>query len=546
MFIWVVFGVCGGTEYFVKWDGDDKNVCHPMLPCKWEVAVKLFQREDIIQIADPVIGGSEQLDVFRNLTKYVVNTGGGVASSVGTLVNGSGYELRDADFFLEIEPFNESILFGFSFVNFECPIVSVRGMELFTMVNCSFENNSVTLDFPMISCCNVTVIMANSTISLNVVDGSSILGLNTAILGLFNSSVRENVQMSRGPVPLIEFTNGAAEITNTTIMGNVSPNSPLLGSWFFIIVIVTNSSVQENFCGNSALVVGDSLANVTLVNSSVVGNRAALLHSMTMSSLNMSESVVSGNDAAGQAFIFAPRSTIEFFNGTVIERNIADSMISSQMTNESSLKLISTTFRNNICSDTAFALLNSESVIDNATIHANVVAAHPLLLLRMSNFTINATSFEDNWATGEGNIVEVYDGSVDVTNCILKRNKGHSVGGFHISIETNTTFNFTFTSTDFDANEGGIVDSVLFRNKIPPARFAYCNFSRFRFDEVNGDLNSGQLFHRCRFLGRAKQDAEFRFDPPAQTDTHPYLVGLAVYALVVATAAGLYAKLYCL
>lgn len=538
----LLVAACGAAEYFVKWDGDDKRVCHPMLPCRWDVAAEIFQREDILQITDPVISSREQLTAFQNLTKYVVNTGGGIASSASTIVDGSLWEPNLTDFFLEIEPFNESILFGFTFVNFSHPILSVRGMELFTMVNCSFENNTVSLDFPMISCCNVTVIMANSTIHSNIVDGSSILGLNTAILGLFNSSVCDNVQMSRGVIPLMEFTNGAAEITNTTILRNISPNSPLLGSWFFIVVILTNSSVQENFCSNSALVVGDSLANITLVNTSVVKNRAALLHSMTMSSLNMSASVVSENDAAGQAFIFAPRSKIEFFNGTVIDRNIADSMISSQLTNESSLKLVSAAFRNNICSDTAFALLHSDSVIDNASIHANVVVTHPLLYLRMSNFTINFTSFEDNWATGEGNVVEVYDGNVDVSGCVFRRNRGRNVGAFQIYTEENSTFNMTFTDSDFEDNEGVIVKSVLFQNKLPPSRFAYCNFSRLRFDEVNGDLNSEQLFHRCRFSGRARHNPEVRVEQPQPRSHDPLFVGFILYVSVVLIALALFVK----
>lgn len=487
------------TEYFVKWDGDNKTVCHPIWPCSWETAVTIFEREDIIQITDPILDTPEKLKLFQNMTKYALEIGGGIASNCNTIIEGSLFQPNETDFFIEISPFNESLLYGFQFHNFEHPIISVRGMDVFLIVNCSFFDNSVSFDFPLISFCNVTVIMANTTIENNTVEGTSILGLSTSILGYFNSSIENNVQLSRGPIPLFEFTNGASEITNSTIRNNVCPNSPLIGSWYFIIAIITNSTIENNYCGTSALIVGDSLANLTLSNSTIKHNRAAILHSMTMSSVNFSKTYFMNNYADGQALIFAPRSTIQFLNDTVVAENVADSILSSLLSNETSLNLVSTQFVNNTCRDTAFALSNSESKLVNTTMSNNVIIDHPLISVRTSNFSVNSSSFECNWLTGIGNLIEVEDCSIDVNDSSFVRNVGEKTGAFLVSLISNETFSFTFRETVFTENSGHVVDSIYFDRQIPPAQFQYCKFSKLRFEEVNGDFYSNQLFHRCRF-----------------------------------------------
>ena len=495
------------TEYFVKWEGDNKTVCHPMWPCKWEVAVSLFEKDDIIQITDSEIKTFDQLEMFQNMTAYVLQIGGGIASSSNTKIDGTNFNQSTTDFFLEISPFNESLLFGFDFFNFHHPILSVRGMDLFMIINCSFYDNFVVYDYPIISFCNVSVIMANSSICNNSVEGTSILGLSTSIVGYFNSTLENNIQLSRGQIPLIEFTNGASEITNSTIRNNISPNSPLIGSWFFIIVIITNTTIENNFCGSSALIVGDSLAQLTLSNATVSYNRAALIHSMTQSSVNISQTYVKKNYAAGQALIFAPRSTIQFLNDTFVEDNIVDSIISSQLSNETSLNLISTHFINNTCTDIAFALFNSESSIENTTLLDNTIIKHPMISVVLSNFSINKSTFENNWIFGEESMIIVEDGSLYVNNSDFLSNFGDKSGVFIISLEPNNSFSFIFRETNFYNNHGNYVKSVLFNKIIPPSRFEYCNFSLLRFDEVNGDLNKEQLFHRCRFE-RSKQNDE--------------------------------------
>lgn len=487
------------TEYFVKWKGDNKTVCHPMWPCSWETAVTLFEREDIIQITDPELNTEEQLLLFQNMTKYALEIGGGIASNVNTKIDGTLFKQNQTDFFIEISPFNESLLYGFQFYNFHHPIISARGMDLFLIVNCSFYENHISYDFPLISFCNVTVIMANSTIANNSVEGTSILGLSTSILGYFNSTIENNIQLSRGPVPLFEFTNGASEITNSTIRNNISPNSPLIGSWFFIIVIVTNSTIEHNFCGSSALFVGDSLANLTFSNSSIKNNRAALLHSMTMSSINLSQTIFVNNYAAGKSLIFAPSSTIQFLNDTIVAENVADSIISSQLTNETSLSIISTKFLNNTCSDTAFALSHSESRIEETTIQNNSIINHPLISAYSSNFSINSSYFDSNWIIRSGNLIEIEDGSLDVNTSSFESNVGEKSGAFLVSLEANENFSFIFRESNFFENDGNIVDSIYFDKKIPAAQFEYCKFSKLRFEEVNGDFYSNQLFHRCRF-----------------------------------------------
>ncbi|KAK8884650.1 hypothetical protein M9Y10_043768 [Tritrichomonas musculus] len=499
MLIYFFFSFISSTEYFVKWKGDNKTVCHPLWPCSWEIAVTLFEREDIIQITDPELNTVEQLLMLQNMTKYALEIGGGIASNVNTKIDGAEFQQNHTDFYIEISPFNESLLFGFQFYNFHHPILSARGMDLFLIVNCSFYDNHISYDFPLISFCNVTVIMANTTIENNSVEGTSILGLSTSILGYFNSTIENNIQLSRGPVPLFEFTNGASEITNSTIRNNISPNSPLIGSWFFIIVIITNSTIEHNFCGSSALFVGDSLANLTLSNSTIKNNRAALLHSMTMSSVNLSNTKFINNYAAGQSLIFAPRSTIQFLNDTIVADNVADSILSSQLSNETSLNLISTYFLNNTCSDTAFALSNSESKIEGTKIKTNTIIDHPLISVCSSNFSINSSSFDSNWIMRTGNLIEVEDGSIDVNISSFKHNIGEKTGAFLVSLEANETFSFVFRETNFLENEGNIVDSIYFEKKIPPAQFEYCKFSKLRFEEVNGDFYSNQLFHRCRF-----------------------------------------------
>jgi hypothetical protein len=388
-------------------------------------------------------------------------------------------------------------LFGFIFENFSFPIISVRGKELFQMTNCTFQDNSVLFDFPMVSFANVTVVLANVSFLQNSVEGSSILGLNYAIMHFYNSTINNNIQLSRG-IPLMELTGGGAVFGNSTIESNVSPYSPLFGSWMLILLIVINSTVQNNFCGSSSLIVGDAIANVSLLNSTIMDNRAALLHSMTMSSLEVSESTVSGNIAAGQALIFAPRSKIDFLNKTIISDNIVDSIISFQLSNQSSVSLVSAIFKNNTCSDTAFALYNSESRINNTILSGNTVVGHSLLSLKISNFTIDNSSFEENWCSDEGNLIEIEEGSLDVKTTKFLRNRGFNAP-IRISIDSDQIFPLSFAMSVFGNNSGRSAGSVYFSHKHVPLEFKYCNFSGFRFDEVGGDLNDQQLFHRCRF-----------------------------------------------
>jgi len=486
------------TEYFAKWGGDNRTICHPMWPCDWKVAVSLFSKDDMIQLVDSRIESSEQLEIFANMTNYALKIGGGIAGN-NIIVDGVNSSLNERDFYLEISPFNESVLFGFIFVNFNSPILSVRGMDIFMMVNCSFENNSLEYDFPMMSFSNVTVILANSSIYNNSVEGTSLIGMNTAILGVFNSTISFNIQKSRGTIPLIEFTNAAAEINNSTVMYNVVPNSPLFGSWFFIVVILMNSTMSNNFCGTSALIVGDSLANITMDGSLVENNRGALLHSMTMSSLNITNSIINNNYAFGQSLIFAPRSSIKFLNQTIVSNNIAESITSSQLSNESSLHLISTVFINNSCQATAFALTHSESTVNNASLLDNHISNGPFLSIQTSNFSINNTIFNGNWIVDEGVLLFLEDTSIDVNSSKFIDNIGTNSGVFEVSIISNSTRHYIFEHVSFRNNRGLLSKSVYFLNTIPETRFSYCNFSSNRFEEVNGDLGHDILFHRCRF-----------------------------------------------
>jgi hypothetical protein len=206
---------CRCVEYHIKWDGDDRPICHPMIPCKWEVAVRLFEREDAIVIADSRISAPGQLSLFQNLTAYTLSVGGAVASTSNCVVDGSCYAPNGTDFFLELSPFNESNLFGFTFANFSFPVISVRGKELVQMTNCTFQSNSMSFDFPMASFANVTVVLVNVSILQNSVEGSSILGLNYAIMHFYNSSINNNIQLSR-VIPLMELTGGVAVFWNST------------------------------------------------------------------------------------------------------------------------------------------------------------------------------------------------------------------------------------------------------------------------------------------------------------------------------------------
>lgn len=520
------------TEYFVKWNGDNRTICHSMWPCSWDVAVSHFKKDDIIQITDKELNTTEKLEKFRNMTTYVLNTGGGIAGC-GTIIDGSNYIPTIRDFFIEISPFNESLLYGFKFVNFNHPIMSVQGMEMFFIVDCFFTDNQVHFDFPMLIFNNVTAIMANGTISRNIVEATSLIGLSTAILGLNNMTVEENTQISRGPIPLIEFTNAASEITNSTIKNNISPNSPLFGSWFFIIVYIIQSTISNNYCGSSALIVGDSLANITIDNSSIMHNIGALVHSMTMSSINISYSRVSENYASGMSLIFAPRSVIQFLSETIVENNIVDSIISSQLTNETSLILNSTIFNNNSCVDTAFALYNSESQIINSSVSSNTVIGHPFISIQASNFTIDNSQFNSNWATEEGSVFKIIDSSLNANSSSFKENIGISSGAFDISIETNETMSYIFKNLSFYENEGFVVGSVLFSNKIPASRFESCKFSKDRFSEVNGHLNMPQTFHRCRFNMNEENDVEFSFkiETVINPDRIVYIMSIIMYIL---------------
>jgi hypothetical protein len=462
----LLVAACLCVEYHVKWDGDDRPICHPMIPCKWEVAVPLFEREDVIVITDSQISTPGQLSLFQNLTAYTLSVGGAVASTCNSVVDGSCYAPNGTDFFLELSPFNESHLFGFTFANFTFPVISVRGKELFQMTNCTFQGNSISFDFPMMSFANVTTVLVNVSILQNSVEASSILGLNYAIAHFYNSSISNNIQLSRG-IPLMELTGGGAVFGNSTIENNVSPYSPLFGSWMLILLIVINSTVQNNFCGSSSLIVGDAIANVSLLDSTVIDNRAALLHSMTMSSLEVSGAIVSGNTAAGQALIFAPRSKIDFLNKTIISSNIADSIISFQLSNQSSVSLVSVIFRNNICSDTAFALYNSESRINSTVLAGNTVVGHSLLSLKISNLTIDDSSFEENWCSGEGNLIDIEDGSLDVKTTKFLGNRGF-IAPIRISIDSDQRFPLSFAESVFSNNYGRSAGSVYFSHKQVP------------------------------------------------------------------------------
>ena len=465
MFFILIFKIFS-TEYFAKWGGDNKSICHPMWPCDWKIAVSLFSKDDVIQLTDSIINTSEQLEVFYNMSSYIFKIGGGLASN-NAIIDGQEYNHKDRDFYLEISPFNESVLFGFHFLNFNNPILSVRGMDLFLIINCSFKNNFVSFDFPLLTFSNVTTIMANCTIFNNLVEGTSLIGLNTAILGVFNSSIESNIQISRGSIPLIEFTNAASEITNSTIKNNIIPNSPLLGSWFFIIVIVQNSIIENNNCGNSALIVGDSLANITMDNATISNNIGAILHSMTMSSINLSRSIINNNKAYDQALIFAPRSTLKFLNDTIVSENIADSIISSELSNETSLHLISTIFFNNTCTSTAFALFNSESKIQNATLISNTIINNPLLSLKISNFTINNSSFFNNWIIDKGSILFIEGSSLEVNLSNFNNNFALKSSVFEVSLNNILNHSFIFSYNNFSNNKGNNFDSIFYSKIIP-------------------------------------------------------------------------------
>lgn len=496
LFLFIYFSRC--TDYYVKWDGDNKTICHSMWPCRWDVVTQLFKREDTVVIADTLLDTKEQLEAFRNMTEYVLGTGGRVVSISRTKISGKEFVRNETDFFMEISPQNESVLYGFDFIDFHHPILSSRGIELFYVINCSFINNSVSYDFPMISFCNVTVVMQNVTIDNNEVNGTSILGLSTSILGFYNGTIRNNKQLSIGLSPLIEFTNAASEITNTVIENNMVPDSPLFGSWFLFILFLINSTVKNNICDKSALIVGDSVANLTLTNSSILKNRAALMHSMAMSSVNLTNSNLFLNDAGDQSIIFAPRSTINFLNYTIINNNTGSSILSTQLSEETSLTIDSTVLANNTLHDIGFALYNSYSRISNSSLISNVCNS-TFLYLNSSNFNISKSTFNGNKVIRKGNIVDIINGSLRIDDSLFQNNKGDETGVFKIDINNEHYHNFHFNNASFFNNNGKIVKSIYFSNVIPSSIFEYCNFSENRFNEVNGNLNNDQVFYRCRF-----------------------------------------------
>jgi hypothetical protein len=121
--------------------------------------------------------------------------------------------------------------------------------------------------------------------------------------------------------------------------------------------------------------------------------------------------------------------------------------------------------------------------------------------LKISNFTIDDSSFEENWCSGEGNLIDIEDGSLDVKTTKFLGNRGF-IAPIRISIDSDQRFPLSFAESVFSNNYGRSAGSVYFSHKQVPIEFKYCNFSGFRFDEVRGDLNDQQLFHRCRFEHR--------------------------------------------
>lgn len=495
IFLFICFGI--STEYFVKWNGDNKTICHSMWPCRWDIATRLFKRDDVIVVSDTLLKTKEQLKTFQNMTKYVLESGGKIASISRTKINGKEFDQSELDFFLEIAPLNESMLYGFDFVDFIHPVISVRGIEVFYIVNCTFSNNHVYYDYPIISFCNITVIMENVSIDNNTVEGTSILGLSTSIVGFYNGTIRNNKQLSKGISPLIEFTNAASEISNSVIENNMAPGSSLFGSWFLFILFLTNSTVQNNYCNKSALIVGDSVANLTLTNSTIFKNKAALIHSMAMSNVNLTNSNLLSNEAGNQSIIFAPKSIINFLNDSFIN-NTGSSILSTQLTNETSLTIDSTVLRNNTLFDIGFALYNSYSKIINTSLISNICKS-TFLYLKSSNFSISKSIFYGNKVIGDGNIIDVINGSLSVNDSIFQENFGNETGAIKIDIDKDFNNDYHFKNTSFYNNDGKIVKSIYFSDVIPSSIFEYCNFGKNRFNEVNGNLNLNQIFHRCRF-----------------------------------------------
>ena len=524
--------LCSSTDYFVKWNGDNRTICHQMWPCNWSIAVNMFKRGDIIRLADAFLSTKEQLHAFQNLTEYVLNVGGEVSANNCT-IDGTNFSSEERDFFLQVSPFNESAIFGFSFRNFHCPVISLRGMDMFLVMNCSFINNSVAYDYPIFTLTNITVICENTLIANNTVDSTSVVGLSTAILALYESVVENNVQKSKGPIPLFELTNGASILQNTSVRNNVCPGSPLFASWFYIIFVVNNTVIMNNNYDDSSMIVGDSIANVNITNSTVKENRGALLHSMTMSSLFLEETIFKDNNSTNQALIYAPRSKVEFLNHTVVANNIADSITSSQMSNESSLVVSDTILANNTCADTAFALSHGESKISNSTLASNIVKQHAFIDIQQSNFTIDGSIFDSNFAPDDGTLIKISDCSLHVNTSVFTGNSGGMSGAFEIAIENNESHSFIFRKTRFADNNGKNVSSVFFSKKLPPVRFEYCNFSRKRFDEVNGDLNKPQLFHRCRFIRQINEgfSFSFRFNSEEMPNANVFIISFTSYVI---------------
>ena len=140
-------------------------------------------------------------------------------------------------------------------------------------------------------------------------------------------------------------------------------------------------------------------------------------------------------------------------------------------------------------------LIKKVKIVSHLIIFLCFYSFFPFLLLKSSNFSITDTTFASNWASI---IIDVFDSSLNISKSSFEKNNGFLSGVFEVTTKKEN-LSFLFSEDNFSKNSGINVSSVLFKEIIPPVRFEYCHFEKLRFEEVNGDLDKEQLFHRCRF-----------------------------------------------
>lgn len=316
--IFLYSSFCIRSTYYVSRIGKVNGTCTQSEPCDYLTTLKVIKPEDTVIIKDKYFEANKHVTQFMSFAQILFDNNISFKGS-DTIINGSKYLQKPLDFFLIAKNKVDWEFGGFTFTNFNIPIINFNAIHNSTIFNLTFANNYVNTNYAICLFSASIVNVTNVNFYENSVNYSSVLFLSTADINTTNLVFERNFGIHDNHDPLIRLLNSGVLINDSFIRDNSINDAPLIFTDYRSAAMINNCTIERNY--HPEIILCEGNCNYSIQNSRIRGNRGIIFEMEDVGFIEISNTTFTNNFSPNSTLFYHPGGNLVMYGGSKFEGN---------------------------------------------------------------------------------------------------------------------------------------------------------------------------------------------------------------------------------